>query len=103
MVRARRTKNTIKKVANGEIKTYPKKVNYNEVLEKAIKQIQPYIHELVGNSINSKWASLRLIDGDAKLLESMDNYLGFNLSKDQILNKKLEIVHLGFKKKKTLN
>ena len=91
-------KNTIKKVASGEIKTHPKKVNYNEVLKNAIEQIQPYIHDLVGNRLNSKWVSLRLIDGDAKLLESVNNYLGFDLSKDELLNKKLEAVHLDLKR-----
>ena len=86
-------KDKIEKVSRGEIKTNPKKINYDEVLEKAIGNVEPHIYNLVKNKINSKWASLRLIDGDRALLESMSNYLDFDLSKDKLLNGKLEIAH----------
>jgi len=92
-------KDTIEKVASGEIKTNPKKINYDEVLEKGIKEVEPHIHALVGNKINSKWASLRLIDGDNALLESMNDYLNFDLSKDELLNKKLDAAHADLKEK----
>ena len=85
-------KSTIEKVANGEIVTNPKRTKYDFILKNAIKQMQPYIYNLIGDRIDNKWASLRLIDGDAKLLESINDYLGFNLSKDELLNKKLNIV-----------
>lgn len=86
-------KDTVEKVARGEIKTAPVKISYDEVLEKAIKEVEPLINMLVGDQINSKWASLRLIDGDEPLLQSMNDYLGFDLSANELLNKKLAAVH----------
>ncbi|HLR34490.1 MAG TPA: ferrous iron transport protein B [Tissierellales bacterium] len=91
-------KSTVEKVASGELKPNPKKISYDKVLEEAIEQIQPNIHNLVGNNIDSKWVSLRLIDGDNKLLESMNDYINFDLSQDELLNKKLEGIHLNLKK-----
>ena len=81
---------TVEKVAHGEIKPTPTKIDYDEILEKSIKEVEPPIQDLVGNQINSKWAALRLIDGDSPLLESMNNYLNFDLSKDKLLQKKLD-------------
>ncbi len=91
-------KDTIEKVACGEIKTNPRKVIYDEILEDAVKRIQSHVENLVGNKINSRWMSLRLIDGDDKLLESMNDYINFDLSKDEFLNKKLESINTYFEK-----
>ncbi len=86
-------KDKVQKVALGEINTTPKQISYDEILEKATYEVEPHIHELVGNKINSKWASLRLIDGDKALLESLNNYLNFDLIQDESLNRKLAIAH----------
>ncbi|WP_025640362.1 ferrous iron transport protein B [Schnuerera ultunensis] len=91
-------KNAIEKVAKDEIKTNPKKINYDGVLEKAIKEIQPLIDNLVGKKMNSRWVSLRIMDGDSKLLESMKDYISFDLSKNELLRKKLETLFTNLKK-----
>ncbi len=88
-----RLKDTIMKLNNGEIKTNPKKINYDEILENAIEEVEPYIKETVGKQINGKWASLRLIDGDKQLLKSLSNYLNYNLCENELLNKKLDEAH----------
>jgi len=86
-------KDTVKKVATGKIKTNPIKIKYNELLEKAIIEIESYINELVINKINSRWVSFRLIDGDTPLLESINNYLKFDLTKNKMLDDKLKKTH----------
>lgn len=86
-------KDKVEKVARGIIKTNPKKINYNTVLYKAIKEVNPHINDLVGDKINSEWATLRLIDGDNTLLKSLNDYLNFDLSQDELLNKKLASAH----------
>lgn len=91
-------KNAIEKVAKDEIKINPKKINYDGVLEKAIKEIQPLIDNLVGKKMNSRWVSLRIMDGDSKLLESMKDYISFDLSKNELLRKKLETLFTNLKK-----
>lgn len=94
-------KNTVRKVAIGEIKTNPKNIEYDTILEDAINSIQPTISDIVDDKINSRWASLRFIDGDHLLFESMKKYLDIDLSKNELLNKKLyntqeEIKEKGF-------
>lgn len=92
-------KNTIEKVTTGEIKTNPIKIDYNEPFEKAIKDIKDYLDDTVKDKINTKWASLRLIDGDAPLLDSMNDYLRIDLSKDELLKRKLDNIHNNLNKK----
>lgn len=84
---------TIRKVAYGEIQTTPTYITYEEIIEKAVQEVEPHMHEIVGSRLNSKWASLRLIDGDQSLLDSMNDYLGFECSKDNLLKEKLDVAH----------
>lgn len=91
-------KDTIQRVANGEIHPTPIKIDYDQGLEEAIKELQPVIQDLLGNQINSKWAALRLIDIDNKLLESMNTYLQSDLSDNQLLQSKLNGARAELKK-----
>lgn len=91
-------KDKVEKVALREIITNPTSIKYDAVLEEATNKVAPYIHQLIGNQMNSKWASLRFIDGDEPLLQSMNDYLKFDLSKDEMLNQKLEDAHVDLKK-----
>lgn len=86
-------KETVEKVALGKLKTNPKEVDYDEVLTKAISKVKPVINELVDNNIVNKWVSLRLIDGDNALLESINDYLDYDLSNNDTLNNTLTTVH----------
>ena len=82
-------KDIIGKVAGGEINPTPVQVSYDEILDKAIQEVEPHIHNLVDHQMNSKWISLRLLDGDQPLLDSMNEYLNFNISEDKLLQDKL--------------
>lgn len=82
-------KDVVEKVACGEIKPSPLKIDYDKVLEKAVQEVTPYIRNLTDDQVDSKWAALRLIDGDDPLLEAMNNYLNINLSQDSLLQKKI--------------
>ena len=83
-------KEMVKKVACGEINPTPTQISYDEILEKAIHEVEPHIQNLVDNQMSSRWIALRLIDGDQPLLDSMNDYLSFNLSEDSLLQEKLE-------------
>ncbi len=87
-------KDIVEKVASGEIIPTPTYVSYDEILEKAIKEVEPHIHYLVDNQMNSKWIALRLIDGDSPLLESMANYLNINLSQDDLLENRIDLARI---------
>ncbi|NLY45352.1 MAG: ferrous iron transport protein B [Tissierella sp.] len=84
-------KNMVEKVANGEIIPTPKQISYDEILETAIKQVQPYV-ETIADNLNSKWVSLRLIDNDQSLINSMNNHINYNFSDDKLLQTKLDDV-----------
>lgn len=92
-------KDIVEKVAYGEINPEPTKITYDEIIEKAIEEVEPTLKNLVGNNLNSKWLSLRLIDGDTQLLESINQYLTFDLTKDNLLEEKLETSHTLLKLK----
>lgn len=66
-------------VANKHIATKPIPITYDEIIEQAVKILQPKIWELVDGKIDNRWVALKLLDGDAALLESLNKYLGFNL------------------------
>ncbi|NLY42558.1 MAG: ferrous iron transport protein B [Clostridiaceae bacterium] len=83
-------KDVIRKVACGEINPKPIQISYDDILERAIQEVEAYIQDLIGNQMNSKWIALRLIDGDQALIDSMNDYLNLNLSEDFLLKDTLE-------------
>lgn len=100
----RELKNVIYKVSTGNIKPKPKRVKYNEKLEKYINEISQEIKrekELEeDNSMDAymempdyicKWISIKLIDGEEKILTSIKKNLNINLESENIQNKLEEI------------
>jgi len=76
-------------VAFDEIKTNPVKITYDEKVENAVKIVEPVLRELVGERINCRWASIKLLDGDTTLIKTMEKYININLSEDKGLNDSL--------------
>lgn len=50
----------------------PKLVRYSPEVERAIAFFEPKIQAMVGDKLNARWVALRLIDGDAKLIEAIE-------------------------------
>ncbi len=69
-------------VSSKHTSTKPMTITYDDAIEQAINIIQPRISELADGKINSRWAALKLLDGDPALLSSLDKYLGFDLMDD---------------------
>lgn len=73
-------------VANRHVATSPVQIIYEDAIEQAVKIIQPKIWELADGKVNHRWVALKLLDGDAVLLESLNHHLGFNLlENDELL------------------
>lgn len=68
-------KEEIYNVSTGKRKTSPLKVEYDETIEKAIKPIQESLDPLLKGSIDSRWAALRLIEGDTKIIDTVNHAL----------------------------
>lgn len=70
---------SVGEVADGRIAANPIKIEYDQPIEQAVEMIRPKIRELADGRINHRWVALKLLDGDAALMESLDKYLGFRL------------------------
>ncbi|ODM26188.1 ferrous iron transport protein B [Acetivibrio mesophilus] len=66
-------------ISNKDTSAHPIKITYDDIVEEAIKMIQPKIEEIIGGKINSRWVALKLLDSDDTLLKSLNDFLGFNL------------------------
>lgn len=67
-------KETIAKVTSGELQPTPKKIIYQEYIEKMIQKLSSVIEEKIKN-LNTRWLSLRLIDGDEGIRKTIINKL----------------------------
>ncbi len=81
---------TVYKITNKQANTSPLKVKYDDIIEKAIEYLEPYVKGIVGNTINSRWVTLKLLDGDKTLLSSLNDFLGFKLNENEIIISKLK-------------
>lgn len=68
-------KDAIAKIAQGGAGLKVKEVQYDEPVEKAMDILTTYLELLGLEDINTKWISLRLIEGDATLLEAILKYM----------------------------
>ncbi|MGB8451220.1 MAG: ferrous iron transport protein B [Anaerocolumna sp.] len=69
-------KETVYKVATGEINPKPGTIHYDNAIETSINALIPLLDENV-NGINPRWLALRIIDGDTKLMESIFSNLDY--------------------------
>lgn len=70
-----RLKKLVSDVASKRVQTKPQPVRYSQEIENAIAQLEPRVQAIVGNFINSRWLTLRLLDGDTRLVQTLENYL----------------------------
>lgn len=57
-------------------------VRYPAPIEEAAALLQPHLPARLTDSVNGRWAALRLLDGDASIVASMEALLGLNLAQD---------------------
>lgn len=67
---------TIDRIVTGAIECHPVQMTYSDDIEEQIKKIEPKVSELVGNQLSARWVSLRLLDGDEKLLNEINQRFG---------------------------
>lgn len=63
----------------------PMEIIYEESIEMAISEIELLIKPLIDKKLNPRWVSLKLLDGDETLLESINKYLGFKITEENKL------------------
>lgn len=73
---------TLEKVCNGNIKPNPKKVRYSKNIEKSISEISNILE--VETSLPKqlyRWVSLKLLDGEPKILNSIQENFSIDINK----------------------
>ena len=75
---------TVYKVCNKKILPMPKKISYSHFVEKEISVLQKsIIEEYEIDSILARWISIKLIDGEEKILESIEENLSIDLQNNE--------------------
>ncbi|AOR23588.1 ferrous iron transport protein B [Clostridium taeniosporum] len=54
-------------------------INYNSLIEESISIVEKELPDNLKDKVNTRWLALKLLEGDIKLLSSIDKYLKFNL------------------------
>lgn len=69
-------KDTMIGVVTQKIQCHPAAVTYSKEVEAAIALLEPEVKKwLKGSPLNSRWVSLRLMDGDESILDSIRKYI----------------------------
>lgn len=67
-------KYTLNKLLNGAIKPKPITVSYDDDLEDTVNELLPLLEKYAG-TISPRWLALRMIDGDEKLVNSLNEFI----------------------------
>jgi ferrous iron transport protein B len=84
-----RLMDAVSSLADGSFHAVPLRVRYGDEIESAVSTVEDALKGIAGERVSSRWAALRLLDGDESLLRSLKTYLGFDLSKDGNVSRRL--------------
>jgi len=92
--------NTLYNVCTGKIKCKPNIIKYEPIIEEAILSLNPEIDKICCKDYEyiNRWICIKLLDGNSKIINSIQNSLNINLNTTNINKKTNEI-----KKKFTQN
>ncbi len=68
----------------------PVRMRYVKQLEQAVELLQPSVEKKLGGKWNSRWISLKLLDGDETILKTFRQFLGEDITEDQQIKEKWE-------------
>lgn len=74
-------KDTIHDLCCKKIVTCPVQIVYPKEITEEIQELTPMISSIFNDKINAKWLALRLLDGDASLINSISKFLDYDLGK----------------------
>ena len=77
-------------VADGRLPTDPLRIRYSRPLEEAAALLEPAVREIVPADLESRWVSLRLLDGESSLYHSLNRFLYTDLNQNETLTAKID-------------
>ncbi len=66
----------------------PIKIKYIQPIEEAVALLEPTVQKLIGNKLNTRWVTLRLLDYDESLMKSLTNWLGWDIAANEEIQQK---------------
>ncbi|MEA4831117.1 MAG: ferrous iron transport protein B [Oscillospiraceae bacterium] len=84
-------------ITEGTFEGVPLRITYGDEIEKAVSILEPAVAAILQERVNSRWVSLRLLDGDESILRSLKEYLGYDLMQDKITSDKVTEARLILK------
>ena len=70
------------RVAGREQALQPFRIGYGDAIERAVTILEPAVGRLMQGRLNSRWVTLRLLDGDTSLISSIGAFLGYEMNED---------------------
>ncbi len=64
------------RVVHGQLKPEPKRVKYPVEIEAAVSRLEAKIKAVLDGELNARWVALRLLEGDADLVEFLESNWG---------------------------
>jgi len=80
-------------VCSKKIIPKPKKAKYVPIIEYSILTLLPEIENIYNNSYLSKWLALKIIDGDDKIISSIEQNLNIHIRENEVIIQKLEEIY----------
>ena len=77
-------------LTRGRSETNPMEITYGEEIERAISILKPALDDTLNGRLNSRWAAIKLLDGDESLLRSMRDYLGTDILSDEAVSGRMK-------------
>ena len=81
---------TVYNITVNKIIQMPIKIKYNEIIEKSISIIYSKIYTSLKGIINPRWVSIKLLENEETLLNSLNEYLKFNITDDSEISEAIK-------------
>ncbi|MEY8356842.1 ferrous iron transport protein B [Lachnospiraceae bacterium 54-53] len=97
----------VETITDSTVESAPLRITYCGEIENAVSLVEPEIIRLLQEpiilqeSINSRWITLKLLEGDQSLLKSLKTFLGFDLMRNEEVSKtvmeaRFQLAEAGF-------
>lgn len=70
----------VTRVAQNEFPGKPFRVKYSDEVEEVIRQLEEKLKDSINNKLNTRWVSLKILDRDSSIINSIEKYLDMDLS-----------------------
>lgn len=80
----------VEKVVSGEVSCEPPKIRYLKPIEEAIETISAALEGMALKRLSPRWVSLKLLEHDDSLNETLSGYLGRNLMEEPAVRQAVE-------------